>query len=108
MGYDPRDIEMLPPGPMPYTLKRKSEREARTKLDAMLQRLSDGDLGPVSKNHREPVRDIYCPLCHYRKRSRALVPSNLAGRRIKGSPLPGKFIECCADCAKEMNAARAG
>jgi hypothetical protein len=70
-----------------YTIKRKSNYDGFKALDRILEGVDTGRLNPAAnKKNRDPVHDIYCPLCHYRKKSRVFVRSELLGTRMPEMP----------------------
>ena len=71
---------------MSYTIKRKSNYDGFKALDRILENVETGKFKTPEKKNRDPVRDIYCPLCHYRKKSRVFVRSELLGTRMPELP----------------------
>jgi hypothetical protein len=101
------EIKMAPASPSPYTIKPKSNYEGFKALDRILENVDSGKF----KTAKEPIRDIYCPLCHYRKRSAHWVSSELLGARCKEIPFKtrgahAKGIICCRECAEQVRAAQ--
>lgn len=95
--------------------KRISNYEGFKRLDQMLEGVATGRLHTPDKSQREPVRDIYCPLCHFRKRSMVFVRSEILGTRMPSLPFRveaknkypewagvPKGIIVCRECAEPL------
>jgi hypothetical protein len=95
----------------PLRKKPQSNYEGFKRLDQMLEGVDSGRL----KGPREPVKDIYCPLCHERKTSQVYIRSMVLGTRRKDLPfrhirgggdhwtnIP-KGLIVCKECAEQFN-----